>query len=134
LQTESRRLAREQCARHGITATQLNVLKLLQTVGDLSFSELSKKMSSTNSTITGIIDRMVEAKLVAREQSSEDRRVWRVRLLPEGKALARKVEVAPWELLRSAILALPAAEMEQLIVTLLKVADRVELEVKPEAK
>jgi len=134
LQTESRRLAREQCARHGITATQLNVLKLLQTVGDLSFSELSKKMSSTNSTITGIIDRMVEAKLVAREQSSEDRRVWRVRLLPEGKALARKVEVAPWELLRSAILALPPAEMEQLIVTLLKVADRVELEVKHEAK
>ena len=110
------------------------MLKLLQTVGDLSFSELSKKMSSTNSTITGIIDRMVEAKLVAREQSSEDRRVWRVRLLPEGKALARKVEVAPWELLRSAILALPPAEMEQLIVTLLKVADRVELEVKPEAK
>src|SRR5213594_4186732 len=73
LQSESRRLAKEQCARHGITATQLNVLKLLQTVGDLSLSELSKQMAATNSTVTGIIDRMVEAKLVAREQSSEDR-------------------------------------------------------------
>ena len=134
LQTESRRLAREQCARHGITATQLNVLKLLQTVGDLSLSELSKKMSATNSTITGIIDRMVEAKLVAREQSVEDRRVWKIRLLPDGKALARKVEVAPWELLRSAITALPPAELEQLIITLLKVVDHVELTVDKEAR
>src|SRR5437762_13483161 len=83
LQTESRRLAREQCARHGITATQLNVLKLLQTVGDLSLSELSRRMSATNSTVTGIVDRMVEARLVAREQSTEDRRVWRIRLLPD---------------------------------------------------
>ena len=130
LQTESRRLAREQCAKHGITATQLNVLKLLQTVGDLSLSELSKKMSATNSTVTGIIDRMVEAKLVAREQSSEDRRVWKIRLLPEGRTLARKVEVAPWELLREAVMALPPAELDQVITTLLKVVDHIDREVK----
>lgn len=125
LQTESRRLAREQCAKHGITATQLNVLKMLQTVGDLSLSELSKKMAATNSTVTGIVDRMVEAKLVAREQSTEDRRVWKIRLLPEGKALAKKVEVAPWEILRAAVMALPPAEADQLIQTLLKVADHI---------
>src|SRR5437867_8491936 len=94
LQTESRRLAREQCAKHGITATQLNVLKLLQTVGDLSLSELSRKMSATNSSITGIIDRMVEGGLVAREQSAEDRRVWKIRLTPEGRAMSKKVDVA----------------------------------------
>jgi DNA-binding MarR family transcriptional regulator len=130
LQTESRRLAREQCARHGITATQLNVLKLLQTVGDLSLSELSRRMSAKNSTITGIIDRMVEAGLVAREQSAEDRRVWKIRLLPDGRSLARKVEVAPWELLRDAVMALPPAELEQLTATLLKIADHIEREVK----
>lgn len=134
LQTESRRLAREQCARYGITATQLNVLKLLQTVGDLSLSELSKRMSATNSTITGIIDRMVEAKLVAREQSAEDRRVWKIRLLPEGKLLARKVEVAPWELLRDAVMKLPPPELDQLITTLLKVVDHIDHEVKTEGK
>jgi DNA-binding MarR family transcriptional regulator len=101
------------------------VLKLLQTVGDLSLSELSKRMSATNSTVTGIVDRMVEAKLVVREQSTEDRRVWKIRLAPEGKVLARKVEVAPWEILRAAVTALPPAELEQLITTLLKVADHV---------
>jgi DNA-binding MarR family transcriptional regulator len=126
LQTESRRLAREQCARHGITATQLNVLKLLQTVGDLSLSELSRRMSATNSTVTGIIDRMVQAGLVAREQSAVDRRVWKIRLLREGRALARKVEVAPWEFLREAVMALPPAELDQLITTLLKIVDHIE--------
>ncbi len=129
LQTESRRLAREQCAKHGITATQLNVLKLLQTVGDLSLSELGKRMSAKNSTVTGIVDRMVEAKLVEREQSAEDRRVWKIRLLPEGKALARKVEVAPWEMLTSAVMALPPPKVEQLISILLEVVDHIEKDV-----
>lgn len=126
LQAESRRLAKEQCAKHGITATQLNALKLLQSVGDLSLSDLSKKMSATNSAITGLVDRMVEAGLVAREQSAEDRRVWKIRLTAEGKAMAKKVDVAPWELLQTALLALPPAELEQLIKTLLKVADHIE--------
>src|SRR5690348_16059971 len=115
LQTESRRLAREQCTRLGITATQLNVIKLLQTIGDLSLSQLSKRMAATNSTVTGIVDRMVAADLVAREQSPEDRRVWKIRLTAQGKAVARKIDVATWEILRAALGALPQTELEQLI-------------------
>ncbi|HEY5948090.1 MAG TPA: MarR family transcriptional regulator [Kofleriaceae bacterium] len=126
LQAESRRLAKEQCAKHGITATQLNALKLLQSVGDISLSDLSKRMSATNSAITGLVDRMVEAGLVAREQSAEDRRVWKIRLTPEGRSMAKKVDVAPWEILQTALMALPPAELEQLITTLLKVVDHIE--------
>jgi DNA-binding MarR family transcriptional regulator len=133
LQTESRRLAREQCTRLGITATQLNVLKLLQTIGDLSLSELSKKMAATNSTVTGIVDRMVAADLVAREQQHEDRRVWKIRLTAQGKAIAKKIDVAPWEILRAALEALPAAELEQLIATLAKVAAYVSRTVEKES-
>lgn len=133
LQTEARRLAKEQSARHGITATQLNVIKLLLTVGDLSLSELSEKMAATNSTVTGIVDRMVAANLVAREQSTKDRRVWRIRLTPEGRALARKVDVAPWEILQKALFALPPAELEALIKTLVKIVDHVEADVERRA-
>ncbi|MGE3547957.1 MAG: MarR family winged helix-turn-helix transcriptional regulator, partial [Kofleriaceae bacterium] len=107
-------------------ATQLNVLKLLQTVGELSLSEVGKRMAATNSTVTGIIDRMTAASLVEREQSTEDRRVWKIRLTPEGRAMAKKVDVAPWEILRGAVTALPPTELEQLITTLAKVADNVE--------
>ena len=125
LNTESRRLAREQCAKHGITATQLNVIKLLQAVGDLSLSELSKRMAATNSTVTGIIDRMVAADLVAREQSADDRRVWKIRLTEAGRGLARRIEVAPWDLLRAALAALPRAELDALVATMAKVAAHV---------
>jgi DNA-binding MarR family transcriptional regulator len=134
LQTESRRIAREQCAKHGITATQLNVLKLLQTVGDLSLSELSRRMAATNSTVTGIVDRMVAADLVAREQSADDRRVWKISLTAAGRALARDIKVAPWEILRGAVMALPPDELDQLISTLLKVADHVGREVEKAAR
>jgi len=126
LQAESRRLAKEQCAKYGITATQLNALKLLQSVGDLSLSDLSKRMSATNSAITGLVDRMVEAKLVAREQSVEDRRVWRIKLTAEGRAMAKKIDVAPWEILQHALKALPAPEIDQLMKTLVKIADHIE--------
>jgi DNA-binding MarR family transcriptional regulator len=132
LNTESRRLAREQCAKLGITATQLSVIKLLQTVGDLSLSELSKKMVATNSTVTGIVDRMVAANLVVREQSADDRRVWKIKLTAQGKALARKIDVAPWEILRGAVMSLPTDERTQLIATLDKIADYVERTVKKE--
>lgn len=125
LNTESRRLAREQCARHNITATQLNVLKLLQAVGDLSLSELGKRIAATNSTVTGIIDRMVAAKLVAREQSPDDRRVWKIKLTDDGRTMARRIEVAPWDLLRAALAALPRAELDALVATMAKVAAHV---------
>ena len=126
LQTESRRLAKEQCAKHGITATQLNVLKLLEEIGDLTLSQLSKRMVSTNSTVTGIVDRMVAAGHVAREQSADDRRVWKIRLTPQGRAVAKKIDVAPWDILRAALKALPPDELDQLIETLAKVAQYVQ--------
>lgn len=126
LQAESRRLAREQCAKHDITATQLNVLKLIQQIGELSLSELSRHMAAKNSTVTGIIDRMVSAELVVRSQSQQDRRVWKIALTDRGRRLAETIEVAPWDLLRSALAALPATEIGRLIKTLEKIAAHVE--------
>jgi DNA-binding MarR family transcriptional regulator len=134
LQTESRRLAREQCDRLGITATQLSVLKMLEQVGDLSLSQLSKRMATTNSTVTGIVDRMVAAKLVAREQDTDDRRVWRIRLTSDGRGIASKIRSAPWDMLRAAVMALPAAELEQLVATLAKVADHVDKMIAKESR
>ena len=109
------------------------MIKLLQTVGDLSLSEVSKRMVATNSTVTGIVDRMVAANLVVREQSAEDRRVWKIKLTTQGKAVAKKIDVAPWEILRGAVMSLPADERTQLIATLDKIADYVERTVKKEA-
>jgi len=128
LQTESRRLAREECGRLGVTATQLNVLKLLEEIGALSLSELSRRIAAQNSTVTGIVDRMVEAGLVERVQSEKDRRVWQIRATDKGNAVAREARVAPWDLLRSAYGALRAGEREQLVAILRKMAAHVSKE------
>ena len=125
LTTEGRRLARERCARYGITATQLSVIKMLHEIGDLSLSRLSTLIRANNSTVTGIVDRMERDGLVRREQSEDDRRVWMIRLSDRGKKLAREVDIAPWEALREAVLRLPARDREHLLETLSKVAAEV---------
>jgi MarR family transcriptional regulator, organic hydroperoxide resistance regulator len=126
LQTEGRRLAREQCQKAGVTATQLSVLKLLEEIGDLSLSELSRRIAAQNSTVTGIVDRMQRDGLVTREQSAEDRRVWRIRPTDKGLKIARSAAVAPWDLLRQALATLDRKEQEQLVALLRKVAQAVQ--------
>jgi len=125
LESESRRLAREASQRLGITATQLNVLKLLDEIGELSLSELSRRLAAQNSAVTGIVDRMVQAGLVVREQSVSDRRVWRIRMTSRGADIAKRTQVLPWDLLRGALASLDRREKEQLVAILEKVAAHV---------
>jgi DNA-binding MarR family transcriptional regulator len=134
LQTEGRRIAREQSSRVGISPTQLNVLKLLDEIGELSLSELSRKLAAQNSTVTGIVDRMVQAGLVEREQSETDRRVWRIRMTEKGVAIARRVPVAPWAVLHRALDRLDEHEKQTLVKILSKLATFVAAEEKPDGR
>ena len=129
LQTEGRRLARQNCAKVGVSPTQLNVIKLIDQLGELSLSELAMRLATQNATVTGIIDRMDEAGLVTRKQSPEDRRVWRVRLTERGQKIARNVEVGPWEILRRAVDALDRKKQQQLVALLREVATFVAAEI-----
>src|SRR5262245_19883775 len=85
LYTESRRITKEAARLYGLTGPQLTIVKLLEGVGDLSLSALSEQIRRRNSTVTGLVDRMVAAGLVVRERSVEDRRVIHIRLTPEGR-------------------------------------------------
>jgi DNA-binding MarR family transcriptional regulator len=134
LESESRRLARAQSARLGITATQLNVLQLLAEIGSLSLSELSRRLAAQNSSVSGLVDRMVGAGLIVREQSADDRRVWRIRLSDNGLAMARTAEIAPWGILRRALATLDGREKDQLVTILQKVAGHVAREVNVEER
>jgi DNA-binding MarR family transcriptional regulator len=130
LQTEGRRVAKEQAERLGVTATQLNVLKFLHQLGDLSLSELSRAIAARNSTVTGIVDRMEEAGLVAREQSATDRRVWKIRLAKRGAEIAVRAEVPSWDLLQHALEALSEDDKQ----TLVRILDQVARHVMKEEK
>jgi MarR family transcriptional regulator, organic hydroperoxide resistance regulator len=130
LYTESRRITKEVARRVELTGPQLTVLKVLESVGDLSLSELSERIRAQNSTVTGIIDRMEREGLVVRARSTEDRRVVNIRLTDKGAKIAREIAVEPMEVFRSALESLSGAEMQELLRILTKIAIRVQTIVK----
>ncbi len=73
--------------KHGITAPQGMIIGILSHSGQRKISELSEKMGLTNSTVSGIVDRLEQQNIVERIRCKEDRRVVYVRLTPEYKGL-----------------------------------------------
>jgi len=134
LYTESRRITKELARRADLTGPQLTVVKLLETIGDLSLSELSERIRAQNSTVTGIIDRMEREGLVMRERSREDRRVVYIKLSAKGRELAQEIPVEPMEIFKGALESLSAQEMKDLMRILTKVAKRVRSIVKSETE
>ncbi len=115
LYMEGRRLTKEYARRANLTSPQLTVIKILETFGDLSLTELSERIRAQNSTVTGIIDRMEREDLVVRERSKEDRRVVYIRLSEKGARLARQIQVEPMEIFRGALLSLSHADLKDLL-------------------
>ncbi|TDT63267.1 MarR family winged helix-turn-helix transcriptional regulator [Fonticella tunisiensis] len=59
----------------GLTTPQIMVLATLSKYGSMRISELSEKLSLSNSTISGIVDRLENQGYVERVRSRKDRRV-----------------------------------------------------------
>lgn len=57
----------------------------------LKMSELSQRMMVTGGNVTGITDGLENEGLVVREVDPADRRVYRVKLTPEGRRLFRRM-------------------------------------------
>lgn len=77
---------------HDLTPVQLMVMKHLHDHPGLSLTELAEKLSATNSTMSGIIDRMVKAELIIRNRLESDRRAISLSLTDRGKQLWHQTE------------------------------------------
>jgi len=71
----------------GMTAPQGMVLGILSKEKTMKITELSSKLSLSNSTMSGIIDRLEKQGMVERKRSEEDRRVVHVTISPDFKDL-----------------------------------------------
>jgi len=69
---------------HDITWQQFHALYHIPQEG-IPSNELARELQCNASNMTGLIDRMIENGWVYREHSVEDRRVWFVKLTPEGE-------------------------------------------------
>lgn len=122
LYTESRRITKDLAKKAQLTGPQLTVVKMLESVGDLSLSDLSERIRAQNSTVTGIIDRMEREGLVTRRRSKADRRVIHIALTKRGEALARQIPVEPMDIFRRALQTLSPTEARDLTRILTKLA------------
>jgi DNA-binding MarR family transcriptional regulator len=68
-----------------VTLPQFDVMAALERKPDgMTMTELSRFLMVSNGNVTGIIDRLVSDKLVARQAPADDRRAIIVRLTPRG--------------------------------------------------
>lgn len=79
---------------HGITATQFNVLRILRDAEPqgLCRYEIADRMVHRMPDVTRLLDRMEEAGTITRERSSEDRRMVRTVITPEGRTLLEAID------------------------------------------
>lgn len=73
-----------------LTVPQADVLFTLGNTDGLTFKEIGARTLITKGTLTGVIDRLEQKKLVERVPCREDRRSMRVRLTRSGRSLFSK--------------------------------------------
>src|SRR5689334_24892222 len=70
-----------------VTMAQMRVLMLLSAVGEARMSDLAHQLGISPSTLSSLVDRLVEAHFVARRDDARDRRSVLVSLAPAGNQL-----------------------------------------------
>lgn len=69
----------------GFTLPQLSVISMMEKHGKQKVSELSLKMGLSDSTVSGILDRLEQKDIIKRERTKDDRRVVKISLTGKSK-------------------------------------------------
>ena len=88
-------------------------------------SGLAERIRLSLSSVTGLIDRLVDKKLVCRDRSREDRRVVNVELTPEGRELHKSVLESQIQFARGLMKTLSAEEQDALLALFGKLSDKI---------
>lgn len=85
------RFSGESVRQCGLTPAQFDIIATLGNTQGMTYKELGEKTLITKGTLTGVIDRLEQKGLVARERSCDDKRSFYVRLTACGEALFQDV-------------------------------------------
>jgi DNA-binding MarR family transcriptional regulator len=85
------KLMKLEADRLGITVVQLKALYRIYLNPNISLGELAEKLRLTNSTVSGVIDRLVHSGLVERIVPPENRRSVVIHLTEDGKKVLDQV-------------------------------------------
>jgi len=101
-----------------LTMPQMKVLLLLYSDCAATMGQLASRLGVTLSTMTGIVDRLVERELVARHESPHDRRQVVCQLTAAGQELAERLQQAGRSQLAMLLRTLRPAELATVATSL----------------
>jgi len=94
-----------------VTMAQLKVLMLLEALDESRMSELSSALQISMSTVSGLVDRLVEHSFVSRRTDANDRRQVMVSLTRDGAALLDRFQELGTDTLRALLSELTTDEL-----------------------
>lgn len=83
---------RNETLAHGLSVSQTYALGAIVRSGPLAMADLADDLHLTPSATSRVVDQLVRKQLVDREQSAQDRRVWRVAATTAGRSAWRKID------------------------------------------
>ncbi len=116
---EAARLAER---RFGLSGAQLFVLHKLAGASPMSLNELARRTHTHQSSVSTVVTRLVEQRLVLRVRSERDGRMLQLTLTPAGARVAKRSPDPPTERLIEAIESLPRKQQKALASALMAVA------------
>lgn len=108
----------------GVTRQQWRVLFILSREPGMTQAEVADLLEVERITLCRMVDRLAEAGMVERRADPNDRRVWRLHLLPSADAVVGDLTDMYRALEREMTADLPPAQMEALIEGLGRIRDR----------
>ena len=105
------------CHDRSISMSHLLLMTLLDTHGSMPMSRVAELLGCGLPTATGIVSRMEERGLVAREHDNEDRRVVTISLSEEGAGEIRELQHSRRQRMATALTHLTDPEREQLLAS-----------------
>lgn len=109
-----------------VTASQGYTILTLPESENMTMNALSEAMELANSTMTRMIDQLVDKGFVRREADNEDRRVVRVGLTAQGQETRRNLEQAQQYFFRRVLTDIPQDERHIISEVLERIAAAIE--------
>ena len=94
-----------------VTMAQMRVLMLLSAIGEARMSDLAHQLGIAPSTLSSLVDRLVESGLVNRKDDPRDRRSVVVALAPAGTRILDQFNELGADALRSLLEQVPARDI-----------------------
>jgi MarR family transcriptional regulator, organic hydroperoxide resistance regulator len=91
----------EQLSKSKLSPMQFHVLFILEEQGDLSMTELSKKLLTSKQQMTPIIDKLIIHGFVERKHNELDRRIIKISLSSSGKRYIEKMKIDIFDMLKN---------------------------------